>query len=258
VMSAKYRGRHGTFFDASYSYGKSLDYNSSYFGSGNLPGEAGAPADSTNLRLEHGPSAFDIRHRFVAVYVVDLPAGRHWNWLFGGWQISGVTTLQSGYPFTVINGGGQDISGFNQSNPGTSPSGGDRPDVVKPGPLPQDNSNPDTAFNTTWFVPAGAGRVGTSGRNAYCGPGLANYDFAVLKSFALPMRRDEQARIQFRADFFNLFNHTNFANPIADMSNANFGKITQTLGSAVATSVGTTGGSTGGPRLVQFALRLQF
>jgi hypothetical protein len=254
VASAKYRGRHGTLLEASYTYGKSLDYNSSYFGSGNLPGETGAPADSTNLRLEHGPSAFDIRHRFNAVYVVDLPAGHYWKWLLGGWQVSGVTTLQSGYPFTVVNGGGQDTSGFNQSNPGTSPSGGNRPDVVKAGPVPQDNSNPDGAFNTSWFAAAGAGRVGSSGRNPYYGPGLANYDFAVLKNFALR----ESVRFQFRADFFNLFNHTNFANPIADMSNANFGKITQTLGSAVAPSAGTSSGPTGGPRLIQLALRVQF
>jgi hypothetical protein len=96
--------------------------------------------------------------------------------------------------------------------------------------------------------------VGSSGRNPYYGPGLANYDFAVLKNFALR----ERARFQFRADFFNLFNHTNFANPIADMSNANFGKITQTLGSAVAPSAGTSSGPTGGPRLIQLALRVQF
>jgi hypothetical protein len=68
----------------------------------------------------------------------------------------------------------------------------------------------------------------------------------------------ERMTLEFRADFFNLLNHTNFANPIADMSNANFGKITQTLGTAVATSVGTSGGPTGGPRLIQLSLRLQF
>jgi len=258
VTTLKYHGRR-TFLQASYTYGKSLDYNSSYFGSMNFLGETGAPVDSTNLRVEHGPSAFDIRHRFNLVYVAELPMIA-WNNVFaraafGGWQISGVTTLQSGYPFTVVTGG-PDSSGFNQANAGTMtmPSGGDRPDLTKPGPVPQNNRNPDAAFDMTFFTPALAGRVGTSGRNQYYGPGLTNYDVAIGKSF--PVR--EQVRLQFRGDFFNLFNHTNFANPISDMSNANFGKITQTLGSAVATSVGTTGGPIGGPRLIQLSVRLQF
>jgi hypothetical protein len=259
VATLKYHGRRGTYVQASYTYGKSLDYNSSYFGSANSLGETGAPVDSTNLRMEHGPSAFDIRHRINLVYVAELPMIA-WNNVFaraalGGWRISGVTTLQSGYPFTVVTGG-PDSSGFNQANAGTMtmPSGGDRPDLTRLGPVPQNNRNPDAAFDTSFFTPALAGRVGTSGRNQYYGPGLANYDVAIGKSFSM----GEQIRLQFRGDFFNLFNHTNFANPTSDMSNANFGKITQTLGSAVATSVGTTSGPTGGPRLIQLSVRVQF
>ncbi|HEY6392411.1 MAG TPA: hypothetical protein VIX89_14095, partial [Bryobacteraceae bacterium] len=259
VTTLRYQGWRGTYVQASYTYGKSLDYNSSYFGSANFPGETGAPVDSTNLRLEHGPSAFDIRHRFSLVYVAELPMIA-WNNVFAraaldGWRISGVTTLQSGYPFTVVTGG-PDSSGFNQANAGTMtmPSAGDRPDLTRPGPVPQNNRNPDAAFDTTFFAAAFAGRVGTSGRNQYYGPGLANYDVAIGKSFPV----GEQVRLQLRGDFFNVFNHTNFANPVNDMSNANFGKITQTLGSAVATSVGTTGGPIGGPRLIQLSMRIQF
>jgi hypothetical protein len=98
--------------------------------------------------------------------------------------------------------------------------------------------------------------VGTSGRNQYYGPGIQNYDFSVAKSF--PFFAERQTRLQFRADFFNILNHTNFANPVRDTSNANFGKITQTVGSAVATAVGTTAGPLGGPRLIQLSLRLQW
>jgi hypothetical protein len=76
-----------------------------------------------------------------------------------------------------------------------------------------------------------------------------------LKAFRL---KGERVRLQFRADFFNILNHTNFANPVASQSNANFGKITQTVGSATATSVGTTAGPFGGPRQIQLALRLVF
>jgi hypothetical protein len=245
---------------ASYTLGKSLDYNSSYFGSGNLPGETGAPIDNTNLRLEHGPSAFDVRHRFVLLYAVDLPVGPLHGFsraVLGGWRLSGIATLQTGSPFTVVTGG-PDASGFNQTNPGISPDGGNRPNLAKPGPVPQDNRNPDAAFDPSWFTPNLASQDGTSGRNRYVGPGLQNFDLALAKDFSLGPKAGEQTRLEFRADFFNAFNHTNFAKPIADMSNASFGKITQTLGSAVANAVGTTGGPMGGPRLIQVAIRLQF
>jgi hypothetical protein len=248
-------------FQASYTFAKSLDYNSSYFGSGNQTGETGAPVDSRNLRLEHGPSAFDVRHRLTAFFVVDVPAPWARNstarTVFGGWRVSGIATLQSGTPFTVVNGG-PDASGFNQSTPGNSPNGGNRPNLVNAAPLPQDNRNPDAAFDPSWFTSNLAGQNGTSGRNPYHGPGLHNYNVSLSRSVALPGRFREQGRVQARADFFNLLNHTNFANPVADLSNASFGRITQTLGSAVATSAGTSGGATGGPRIIQLSLRLEF
>jgi hypothetical protein len=157
--------------------------------------------------------------------------------------------VQSGTPFTVYNNA-QDFSGFNQFN--------DRPDVIGSGPLPQNNQNPDTAFSIAYFsaVPP-TGRVGTSGRDQYYGPGIINWDFSVGKSFLL-LPESDRLRLQFRADFFNLFNNVNFANPQNNQSSSSFGRITQTLGSAVATAVGTTAGPLGGPRLIQLALRLQF
>ena len=166
---------------------------------------------------------------------------------FGGWQISGATTFQSGSPFTVFNNS-QDFSGFNQFN--------DRPDVIGTGRIQQDNRNVDAAFDTTYFsrTPP-TGRVGTSGRNQYYGPGLQNYNFAAAKNFKF----GEQIGLQFRAEFFNLFNHTNFANPQNNQSSGNFGKITATVGTATATAVGTNAGLVGGgPRVIQGALRLQF
>ncbi len=142
-----------------------------------------------------------------------------------------------------------DFSGFNQLN--------DRPDVVGTGPLHQDNRNADAAFDKTYFsAHPPTGRVGTSGRNQYYGPGLTNYNFAVSKNFPL---RTEKVHLQFRADFFNLFNHTNFSNPVASQSSGNFGKITSTVGSGTATAVGTTAGVVGGgPRVIQGALRIEF
>jgi hypothetical protein len=254
VLTGKYQGRRGIFLQASYTLGKSLDNSSTW----SLPsGQPGGVADPRNLRLEYGPSNFNITHRAVFTYVVDVPAGpgHHlfgWNnglnrQVFGGWQISGITTVQSGAPFTVYNGSA-DFSGFNQFY--------DRPDVAGTGKLPQDNRNVDAAFDTTFFKAPPAGRVGTSGRDQYYGPGLVNFDFAAAKNFPLGL---ERLKLQFRADFFNLFNHTNFSNPVTNQSSASFGKITSTVGSAVATAVGTTAGLVGGgPRVLQFSMRLHF
>jgi hypothetical protein len=254
VLTGKYQGRRGIFLQASYTYGKSLDDSSSW----SVPsGQPGGVADPRNLRLEYGPSNFDIRHRAVVFYTIDVPVGpghRVFAWdnafnrqILGGWQISGITTVQSGSPFTVFNNS-QDFSGFNQLD--------DRPDVVRSGRLMQDNSNPDAAFDATWFSKTPpTGRVGTSGRDQYYGPHLVNFDFAGAKNFPIA----ERVRLQLRADFFNIFNHTNFSNPVANEGNANFGKITSTVGSAVATAVGTTAGMVGGgPRVIQFSMRLSF
>jgi hypothetical protein len=160
VLTGNYRGRRGMFLQASYTYGKSLDNSSSW----SVPsGQPGGVADARNLSLERGPSNFDIRHRAVITYVVDLPVGpghRLFGWnhllnreLTGGWQVSGITTFQSGAPFTVYNSSA-DFSGFNQFS--------DRPDVVGSGKITQNNRNPDSAF---------AGRSRKSDLQVRCQPG---------------------------------------------------------------------------------------
>ncbi|MBZ5617519.1 MAG: TonB-dependent receptor [Acidobacteriia bacterium] len=268
IATAKYQGRQGIFLQGSYTLGKSIDDRSATQTTGQ--GEPNLPADSYNLRLERGPSGFDIRHRAVFVYVIELPVGPGhrvlgWNngWnrqILGGWQISGNTTSQTGAPFTVTTGA-PDYSGFNSGGGAVNAGGNsDRPDVTRQGPLPQNNRNPDAAFDVNYFSRALlAGRVGTSGRNQYYGPGVQNYDFAAAKNFPLWAKLGEQVRLQFRADFFNLFNHTNFANPVRMMSDANFGKIIQTAATAIqAGTLSTTAGPMGGPRLIQLSLRLQF
>src|SRR5713226_5834004 len=202
VVTSTYQGRHGVYFEGSYTLGKSIDYGSAFFGS---TGEPAGLDDANNMRADRGPSSFDLRHHAVLTYVIDLPVGpghRLLGWnngvnrqVFGGWQISGITTIQSGTPFTVFNNSA-DFSGFNQFI--------DRPDIVGSGPLHQDNSNPDAAFDFTRFgcvfdpvksklncangVPP-VGRVGNSGRNQYYGPGLSNYNFALAKAFPLGTER---------------------------------------------------------------------
>jgi hypothetical protein len=264
IVTAKYQSARGYFLQASYTVSKSIDDTSAFFGS---TGELSSAANPKQINLDRGPSSFDTRHRAVVVYNVDLPVGpghRLLGWnngfnraAFGGWTISGITSAQTGQPFTVYNTSA-DFSGFGQN--------ADRPDVAGSGPLSTTFSNPDNAFDISYFGCSRAtgslvcptpptGRVGTSGRNQYYGPGLLNYDFTALKTFAV---WKERTRLTFRADFFNLFNHTNFANPVHNLSSSSFGQITGTVGSATATSVGTTAGAFGGPRQIQFALRLTF
>ena len=256
VAVVKYRGPKGMSAQGSYTWSHSLDYSSAYFGS---TGETGSPSDSTNLKAEYGNSSFDMRHRFVAYYTVPLPIGPGHALLsssnilsreaFEGWLVSGITEVQSGLPFTVYLTG-TDYSGFNQF--------GDRPNIVPGATLRQNNKNPDNAFNSLKSVPAGAyfatitaGQIGTERRNQYYGSGLVNFDLSLSKDFIL---FSDRYKLQFRGDVFNLFNHTNFSNPIGSYSSSSFGKVTSTVGSATSGA----GGAIGGVRLAQFSLRLNF
>ncbi len=228
---------------ASYTYGKSLDFNSSFFGSDR---DFGSPADVRNLAAEYGSSDYDIRHRVVVSYIYDLPVGNGHsllgsasgvlNQVVGGWQFSGIASYRTGFPITVWNDeNGTDFSGFNQFadratfNPGVTG-------------LSTTMSNPDHAFNVNAFTttPPGAGNIGNSRRNAFTGPAATNWDFAVLKSFPW----GETRRFQFRADFFNFLNHTQFNLPVSNMSSTSFGTITND--------------SNANPRLMQVGLRFEY
>src|SRR5207253_3546993 len=130
-------------------------------------GETQNAVDNTNRRLERGPSSFDIRQRVSLFYVLELPSGpghRLFGWnngwnrqILGGCQISGIATLQTGAPFTVVSAmNGPDASGFNTGGGPGLGGWADRPDVTRSGPLPQNNRNPDRAFDTTYFRPGPA------------------------------------------------------------------------------------------------------
>lgn len=254
VATYKYVSRRGYFLQASYTLSKSLDDMSAFFGSS---GSLSIISNGTNINLDRGPSDFDTRQRFSAIYNMDVPLGTNHQlfggtnafdrYVAGGWQVSGIVSIQTGQPFTVYDTAA-DFSGFNQL--------ADRPDLRSSGPLATNYGNPDAAFTTAYFskIPP-TGRTGTSGRNQYYGPGLANWDLTALKNIPLGT---ERVKLTFRADFFNLLNHTNFAEPVHNESSSTFGKITSTVGSAVATSVGTTAGPFGGPRQIQMAMRLTF
>ena len=166
------------------------------------------PQDSSNIAGERGLSDFDVRHRFVANYIYDVP-----GWAPGigvGWQLAGIVTAQSGQPYTVFvdffgipfrpNIVGNPV--INNGNPNAAIDNGNFPSFTRPGSF-KINFDPKTGL----LLP------GNLGRNTFSGPGLLNFDFSIVKNTHLG---SEQRNLQFRAEFFNLFNTTHFRQPYSD------------------------------------------
>ncbi len=202
----------------SYTWSRSIDNASNFFASS---GDANFPQDSRNPAAERGRSSFDTPHRFVGSFAYDLPFGRDLNGpaaVFGkGWKVNGVITLQSGQPYSVAL-----PSELDNSNTGQSIFGfgaGDRPNVVGD-PYPADR-DPSLWINAAAFEMPAFGTFGNAGRNIIQGPPLHNVNFSALKETAL----GETAKLQFRAEFFNFFNHPNFLNPNIFFGTPGFGRI---------------------------------
>jgi hypothetical protein len=179
----------------SYAMAKSIDLESfNVFG--------GVYADPFNLHNDRGRSDWDRRHAVVAswVWAPKLNFGTPWqNTLLGGWSLTGITTAQSGAPFTVVEG----------------------TDVRNSAPVTLSHPNRGAMvaqfFNTNAFVPLSdvpAGTIGNSGRNTISGPALSNTDFSIIKDFAMK----ERYKVQFRSEFFNVFNQVNFNNPNSSLA----------------------------------------
>jgi hypothetical protein len=202
------------------------------------------PQNSFDTRAEKAASSFDQRQRFTANFVYDaaaLPRLLH-KWpkrVTGGWQLSGIYTLASGVPITPF---------WN----GAAPSGSGESSNDRPNAMGDPNNGPkrwDAWFNTAAFAPAPKGTFGNAGRNTVIGPRANIADFSVLKS----TRIAEGASLQFRGEFFNLFNHPNLSVPNVTINSGAFGTIASTVDVANGNPL-----SDGGPRLVQFALKLTF
>jgi hypothetical protein len=238
---------HGFSGFSTYTFSKSLDGASD--GINFNFANAAFPQDSTNLAAEKGPSTFDTRHRWTTAVNYAVPDLGHLPHLLGaGWQLNSVITVQSGRPINIITDAGGVNSNYVQ-----------RPDVV-PGVNPiLPHWTPTTGYlNANAFAyPAVTaadpyGYFGDLGRDQVYGPGFWNYDFSTTKNFQF----GERLQLQFRAEFFNIFNHPNFALPsnVISPGTAPAGLITQTPDVAQ----GNPGLGGGGPRVIQFGLRLQF
>ncbi|HEV2523159.1 MAG TPA: carboxypeptidase regulatory-like domain-containing protein [Candidatus Acidoferrales bacterium] len=235
TIKATRRFTKGLSFDGSYSWSHSIDDASD---AGTTNAELNLPQDiyANNLAVEKANSSFDHRHRVTANVVYDLPfANNSDGWLHrtvGGWRASGNLIVQSGAPFTVNLSTGNEVSNIGLVNGNNL----ERPNVsADPNQGPK---TPQQWFNTAAFSLPAALTFGNAPRNNIIGPGLVDIDSSLQKEFAL----NESAKLQFRFDAFNLFNHPNFNLPGRIFGASNFGVIQNAQD----------------PRELQFALKFLF
>ena len=243
------RYAHGIQFQASYTYSKSLDNASSFENALN----------PYNFNSTYGPSLFDARHRFVFNYVWDLPVPKMDGFrgkLLDGWQMSGIITYQTGFPIRITssddveeydattlfeNAGEPNMQGpFKTYNArtgacalGTGPySGTTNPCVPTPGTVFDPN-----LFTNSTVTP---GTIGNAPRSICCGPGISNTDVSFTKETQI----SERFQMEFRGDFFNIWNHAQFYTVDGNVSDqgSTFGQVQHIHD----------------PRLVQFALKFRF
>jgi len=238
----------GLQFDANYTWSHALDFVSDAFN--NKAGGDYRPEDNYNRQLEYGNADFDVRNRFVADFVWQLPWAKQ-NKLLGGWSLNGTFIWQSGSPFTVFDSAVDSNFDGRFNDRGTYIGGGNISNAVN-----HNTSAANGYLNPTMFIPTNAtGTVPVDGllaRNAVFGPGYINNDLSMQKNFKL----NERFTLQVVVSAFNIWNHQNFLMvPLqgtqqgGDISNPLFGQAPMTV------QPNNTG--TGG-RSFQFGARIDF
>jgi hypothetical protein len=195
---------------------------------------------------EKGNASFDVRHRFTASYIYEVPFGRGKSLLgsasgavqqiVSGWQLAGITTISSGNWFTPVDSNGS----FANSD------GLQMPDVIAD-PNHSRHCLPGTFFNTCAFVDPPLGSFGDAGRNSIRGPGFQIWDFSVFKTFNVT----ERTHLEFRTEFFNFPNHTNFLLSKSGPQESNNSTVLGASQFGFLTAARP-------PRQIQFALKLSF
>jgi hypothetical protein len=223
------RFSHGATFLASYTWSHLIDIGCAQVWEGcNIQ-------DPYNLNAERGNSVLDVPQIFTLSYIEESPFGKGKRYLnqggvagrvLGGWQVSGITALRHGTAFDV------DLGIDNANNGGTD----QRPNLV--GTPTLSHPTPQEWFNKAAFAMPGAYTYGNLGRNTMFGDGLVDFDFSVVRRFQIT----ERHQIEFRSEFFNLFNTPNYGNPTGCLICSTYGEVT----------------SAGPPRIIQFALKYKF
>jgi hypothetical protein len=216
----------GLQFLAAYTYSKAEDSASSFE----------QILNPLCARCNISNSLFDARHRFVISYYWELPFRKYEgakHYLLNGWAVSGITTFQTGFPIRILSQDDQEFeNSFDFELPG-------KPDQIAKFHTQDPRNHDGYFFDPTAFTTAADGTLGTAKRTICCGPGVKNFDFSVQKD----TRLTERMNMQFRAEFFNLFNTTQFLNPDGNFSNGtDFGKVKRARD----------------PRQIQFAVKFNF
>ena len=252
----KNSARLGLSFQASYTFSKSIDDTS--YALGGTPANAGVinqtlPQNPLDSAADKGPSTFDVTHAFSLNLIQSLPFDRVNSFrrlgekLTKGWLLLNITAISSGLPFSVY-------SGIQQTGAGAG--GADRPDLAaqpnfSTGRTVREDYFGRGAANPSFFdipinIPGGTGpnhgRFGTLGRDTFRGPGFQDYDFALIKDTSVGHRgTNELGILEFRAEFFNIFNIVDFGLPTNTLLGSGFGIINHTAGPS---------------RQIQFSLKL--
>jgi hypothetical protein len=235
ALGLQKRLNNGFIMQAAYTLSKTIDDGSGVTSTGDnfVQGQRGDYA--WDMTLKRGPSSFDVRHSFTTNFSYTIPAFNGVNGWRGvivkGWQVNGILSMSSGYPFEIQENRTAQVNAIgNRDNlrPSLIPGGNSNP--VRSG-------NPDAYVDASQFVLAPVGMFGNLGRNTVRSPGLVDFDGSLFKNFTLA----EEHKLQFRAEFFNLFNRPNFGAPVGNNGpnnamlvntdgtpNANFGQITYT------------------------------
>ncbi|MDX6528771.1 MAG: hypothetical protein QOH41_1061 [Blastocatellia bacterium] len=234
-ISVNRRLSRGLQFGVAYTFSKLLSNNDESLGVGAITGGSPqVPQDFFNLGAEKSLSAFDRTHRFVANYIYEPPTpgfaknNRVLKQMFGHWEISGITSRQSGQPFSILTGVDSNGNG----------AAGDRPNFNPAGQIILDPSTHNfrtfTTSGTPFFVPLGSNGLplnfslgnGSLGRNTYRAPGFYNTDFSCSKH----IKFNEVREFIMRADFLNAFNQDNYGIPVNSLNSADFGKNLNNFG----------------------------
>jgi Carboxypeptidase regulatory-like domain len=243
--------RHGLYALIAYTYSHTYD-NGLSDGVGSEVSAPYFPLPNWE-KLDWAPSQIDLHNNFTASVIYDLPFGRgktfgnDWsnlaNSLLGGWQLTLIEKITSGFGAPLIDSANGNFSGPGVSgvsfNTGGNGNNFNRPDQVA-GCNPYASQSKLQFFNPACFTQPAAGELGNANRVPVYGPDFVNTDFSVIKQFKLPW---ENMGLNFRTEIFNLFNHAQFGQPVSDINAVGFGSANSTVNN---------------PRLVQFALKLTF